>query len=392
MKAKHTVIIVGGGPAGSAAAFTLARRGVDVCLVDKAVFPREKLCGGLLTLRSQKVFATVFGADWDETYEYESRGISFGTRDGLLKTEENYSNLYFTRRLAFDDHLLNLARKAGAVIHEGEGVLSVDTEKQTCRLRSGQELGYNYLIGADSVNSIVAKALFGTSFDKNTIGFALEVDVDRSLVNRAVTLPEIYFDSVKWGYGWVFPKEQTLTVGVGGIHSLNPDMKEDFARFHQEVTGIPFTGKVKGHYIPFGDYRKTPGRGNILLAGDAAGLVEPITGEGIAFAMQSGYLVALSVAETLEGKTTSDLVKNYTGKLKVITKDIRYAKGMRYLVFPKMPQRILLRVLPTSTGIVRKHLDLMADELSYREYTAYLLRKIVGKALRKLVFWKKGVK
>lgn len=386
MNDKYTVIIAGGGPAGSSAAFTLAKQGIHVCLIDKAVFPREKLCGGLLTLRSKKIFDTVFGGNWDKAWNYQSNGIHFCTREKHLNGTDSYSELSFTHRISFDDYLLNMAKEAGAVVLEGDGILQLDTHAKSCTLRSGKTLSYTYLIGADGVNSIVAKTLFGSSFDKDTIGFALEVEVDRTTMNREVTVPEVYFDSVKWGYGWVFPKEKTLTVGVGGIHKLNPEMKDDMKRFHAEVTGNAPLGKVKGHYIPFGDYRKTPGKGNVLLAGDAAGFVEAISGEGIAYAMQSGYLAALAIRDNIQsGNQSQKVLSIYCKKIRTIQRDIRYSKRMRYLLFPKHTQKLFLRVFPATGNLVHKQLDLMADEITYPEFLRFLFGKITGRVFGKLV-------
>ena len=84
MKKHHTVVIVGGGPSGSSAAYTLAKQGVDVCLVDKAVFPRDKLCAGLLSLRSQQVFSEIFDASWEEAFEYKASGVKFFHKNKLL--------------------------------------------------------------------------------------------------------------------------------------------------------------------------------------------------------------------------------------------------------------------------------------------------------------------
>ena len=75
----------------------------------------------------------------------------------------------------------------------GDGVASIDVDNKICRLRSGEEITYDYLVGADGVSSVVSKSIFGSSFNRNTIGFALEVEVDRAEVKRVITVPEIYF-------------------------------------------------------------------------------------------------------------------------------------------------------------------------------------------------------
>lgn len=90
MKKSHFVIVVGGGPAGSSAAYTLAKQGIDVCVIDKAKFPRNKLCGGLLTLRSKKVFEKIFDANWDKTYELKTTGFKVLNKTTLLNKVENY--------------------------------------------------------------------------------------------------------------------------------------------------------------------------------------------------------------------------------------------------------------------------------------------------------------
>lgn len=365
--------MIGGGPAGSSAARTLASQGVDVALIDKAVFPRAKLCGGLLTLRSRKLFARIFGdAAWDQAFEYEADGIRLFHRDRCLSEVGGHSALYFTCRHQFDNYLLSLAREQGATLYLGDGLASIDLDQQVCRLQSGEEISYDHLIGADGVNSTVARTLFGTAYNREKIAFALEMDVDRALLQREVTRPEIYFGVVKWGYGWVFPKRDTVTVGVGGIQARNPQMKKDFEAFLCSVFGTMPPGKIKGHHLPFGDYKPTPGANKVLLAGDAAGLVEPITGEGIAFAMQSGYFAAQAVLEAQASGGRVPALAAYQRHHKAITQVLDHANRLRYLIFPQACERLLVKALPRSTQVTRLHLDLMADEIGYGDYARRL--------------------
>ncbi|MBI3380486.1 MAG: NAD(P)/FAD-dependent oxidoreductase [Aquabacterium sp.] len=382
MRKHHAVIVIGGGPAGSSAARTLASQGVDVALIDKAVFPRAKLCGGLLTLRSRKLFARIFGeAAWDQAFEYEADGIRLFHRDRCLSEVGGHSALYFTCRRDFDHYLLGLAREQGTTLYLGDGLAAIDLDQQVCRLQSGQEIRYDHLIGADGVNSTVARTLFGASYDREKIAFALEMDVDRALLQREVRQPEIYFGVVKWGYGWVFPKRDTVTVGVGGIQARNPQMKQDFEAFLRSVFGTMPPGKIKGHHIPFGDYKPTPGADKVLLAGDAAGLVEPITGEGIAFAMQSGYYAAQAVLEAQASGGRVPALTAYQHRHKAITQALDHANRLRYLIFPQVCERLLVKALPRSTQVTRLHLDLMADEIGYGDYA----RRLVVRVLKGLV-------
>lgn len=388
MKEHHTVVVAGAGPAGSAAAYTLARRGIDVCLVDKAVFPRDKLCGGLLTHRSRKLFAKIFGADWSGVFEYQTQGAKIFSRHALINRIEHHDGLFFTRRIVFDAHLLGLAQSAGATSRLGDGIAAIDIASRACRLRSGTEIAYDYLIGADGVNSVVAKTLFGTSFDPGRVGFALETEVDRWAVGRDDAVPEVHFGIVRWGYGWVFPKRDTITVGIGGWHARNPRMKETFNGFLRDLFGDIPPGRIRGHHIPFGDYRRKPGAGNILLAGDAAGLVEPITGEGIAFAMQSGHLAACSIADRLGTEGNTRVLEIYTDRFAEIAQALDYGNRLRYLIFPKLSEPLFIKALARSRQLPLKHLELMADEITYPDYAKFLAATTLKSLARRALFLK----
>lgn len=361
---------------------------MDVGLIDKVVFPRNKLCGGLLTLKSRQVFSDVFGTPWDEVFEHQAEGIRFFSKHRLLNSVENYSQLFFTRRLHFDHHLLQLAEAKGTTLYLGQGIASIDTVRKICHLRSGEAIGYDHLIGADGVNSLVAKTLFGAAYNKDKIALALEVEVDKAHAGRLVDRPEIYFGIVNWGYGWVFPKKDTLTVGVGGLQSRNPRMKEDFAVFLRDLFGDLPQDKIKGHHLPFGDYKKTPGQGQVLLAGDAAGLVEPITGEGIAFAMQSGHFAARAIVETINLRREGAALQAYQRRYREITRDLDRANLLRYFIFPKPSEYLLVKALPNTRDVPMRHLDLMAGTMKYEDYTRYLAGKAVKEVARRALFLK----
>jgi flavin-dependent dehydrogenase len=143
-------------------------------------------------------------------------------------------------------------------------------------------------------------------------------------------------------------------------------------------------GKIKGYHIPFGDFRRVPGRDNVLLCGDAAGLVEPVTGEGIAFAMQSGHFAAEAVREAAVAGKPSAALEFYQQRYETIAAGFRHANRLRHFLFPRAAQKVFAKILPRTATIPRRHMDLMADEITYAEYGRFLLRKAAIAPLRLL--------
>lgn len=377
-----SVVIIGAGPAGTSAAMTLASNNIDVCIIDKKEFPRDKLCGGLLTKRTKTLFERIFNEGWEDIVVDQASGVAFFNRHTFISKVTHYSTLYFTRRTLFDDYLLQKATAQGAVAMTGKGVKALNLAENLITLENGQTLSYDYLIGADGVNSFVAKTLFEMAYDKDTIGFALECEIPVSDTIAAVDVPEIYFNIIPWGYVWVFPKKETLTVGIGGIHRYNHDMRSVFETFLQKRFSKEMTPPIKGHFIPFGDFRKKVVHNNVFLCGDAAGLVETITGEGIAFALQSGHNAAQSIIQKSRDASL-DMERLYTNYHKEITSILKISNILRPLIFARKLTPLFVKVLAKSETLPKKHMDLMADEITYPQYFNYILKKILLKPFKR---------
>lgn len=337
---RYDAVVVGGGPAGSAAAYTLAAAGKKVCLIDKSEFPRDKLCGGGLTYRSKRAFEQVFKRQWKRGLINSSQDVSFFSKGRFLASYKVGANIYFTMRLSFDHYLVGLAREAGAALKLGDAVSAIDLARNTITLRSGAEIGFGYLIGADGVNSAVAKALFGRSFDPDTVAFALEAEVPRDRLPKQGDRVEIDFSAARWGYGWVFPKPDTLTIGIGGLHRLNPDLRGSLDEYFRRKGLDTKEFKVKGQYLPGGGYRIIPGRANVLLCGDAAGAVDPISGEGIPFALQTGRDAGRAVATALSQPAGPGALEIYRADYKDVVALLRRGKFWRWFVYPRVVERI----------------------------------------------------
>jgi geranylgeranyl reductase family protein len=378
------VIVVGGGPAGAAAAHAAARAGLDVCLIDKAAFPREKLCGGGLTERCRRSYEALFGQGVPAELALTcDRMAFFQARTPLSRMD---GRLTLTLRRTFDAHLVGMAQAAGSKTLLADGVEAIDIAARTVRLKSGRELRYDYLVGCDGVSSGVAKALFGQAFDRATIGFGLEVEVPRADMPGQAEEVEIDFGAARWGYGWVFPKAETFTIGVGGMHSRNPDLKARLAAYLASKGLEAERYKVKGQYLPWGDKRPTPGRGRVLLCGDAAGFVDPITGEGIGYALDSGAAAGAAIARAVAAGRPDEALAQYLAAVAPIRRSMRQARGWRVLIYPRLALGLFSKVFPRARIVREGYLEIMAGTKEYGDLWGVMAQQI-GRSLGRRLGW-----
>jgi len=351
MTTTHDVVIVGAGPAGSTAAHVLAKKGINALVLDKAEFPRDKLCAGLLTWKAVDVLERVQGETPEAllangVFNAASTGYHIRFRGQTIAAGEVFYPFHFTSRRVFDKHLLDTAVRAGADVRPGSRVTAVDPAAGVLRLADGTELRARHIIGCDGVASVVRRACPFPSADwRNGMGGAMEFYLPRTdplLAANSVhpdlraDHPTVYAGFLRAGYGWVFPHKDKLAIGIGG-HSLRHG-KEFRAKFREFVAFLGLPGHLadaaKGHGLPYGNYLKKPWHGKALLAGDAAGLVETLFGEGIYYALRSGELAGEAVAAALtRGADPAAL----------------YAKGLNRDILPELVwSRKLRRVLYAS--------------------------------------------
>ncbi len=377
---KYDIAIIGGGPSGSVVAYLAAKQGLRVCLIDKAIFPRDKLCGGLLTKRTKVLFERIFERKWDENIIITKDKVVMFSKNKFPGGISQSAPLYLTMRYDFDAYLLDMAREAGAEIRTGVKLSSFDFENSQLALASGEHFSYRYLVGADGVNSQVAKLLYGESFNRHGIGFALEVEIPREDMPDQDDVVEIDMAPCDWGYGWTFPKKKTFTVGVGGLYRKNPDMKANLSGYMARKGLDMKAYKIKGHFLSAGDFRDPPGQNNILLVGDAAGLGDPLTGEGIANAMQSGAAAAKALVAALEGSASQSALQSYRRDYDEITTTLKYARILCWLIYPRKVRTYLAGFYSGSDRLQRGYLEILAGELEYKA----LFALFAGQALKTL--------
>ena len=375
--ATHELLIVGAGPAGASAAMAARRAGLRVALIDKAAFPRNKLCGGGVTGRAMGHLHDVFGALPDELFLKVNR-FRFVTGAVALCEFDDAPDIWMTMRHSFDAVLRARALEAGAEDFCGQRIASMAPREGRITLVSGQTLQAPVVIAADGVNSAVAHAMYGRAYDPARIGFALEAEI----AGPPGVVTELDMTAAPWGYGWDFPKAGGRTLGLGGIAVRNADMKLRFERW-LAARGIDPAGvKIKGHHLPFGELRTHPGDGRVLFAGDAAGLVDPITGEGIAWAVRSGQLAAEAAALALTMDAPDRVAALYSARMRHVQRELRRAGLLSKLVYHPRLQPRFMRALSRSDHLQRRFLSLLAGEMDYADLGPARMMSLAWRILR----------
>jgi geranylgeranyl reductase family protein len=344
---KYDIIIVGAGPAGSAAAIYGARQGLKVLLLEKVFFPRDKICGDAISGKSMTILKDLNLLD--EVQKLPSAyidSITFSSPDrkevnlSMIKDQSNgIPTGLVIRREIFDDFLFNQAKKAGAVVIERFTVNDLLVEDgKVCGIRgkhkSGEteEFHAKIILGADGFKSLVARKTGLYRHDPEHWVVALrQYFKGVTGLNQQIELH--YVDEIQPGYFWIFPADNdTANVGIGMHHNSlkmrNVDLKKALADtlkqspFKERFANAEPLEEPKGWNLPVGSlHRKCFGNGFLLL-GDAAGLIDPFTGEGIGNALYSAKIGVQTAADAIKQNDFSeDFLSKYDKDLWAVIGD-----------------------------------------------------------------------
>lgn len=321
---EYDVIVCGAGPSGSTAAKYLAEEGHRVLLLDKSKFPRDKPCGGGLCKHI---------AEFDYIREKIEKAPSdflesICLRGKIVSPSMQYvtdylseeSLFYNIRRKKFDYELVQFAIDAGAEFLENSKVKEVFTtqEKAVVQLASGKELSCEVIVGAEGTYDIAAKHLrekegLEEKWEKN-LGLVVveEFEVGEKFIDKVYGKERTAMINLKHanlhGYAWVFPKHNILNIGYGGFNDemKKIDIKQEFRNYLDFLKKNGYlpeeigSKKLKGALLSLrGNIKKTY-TDRIVIIGDAAGFVSPLTGEGIYYAMDSGRIASEVISKALE--------------------------------------------------------------------------------------------
>jgi len=381
------VIIVGGGPAGSACAIKLGNSALRVAIIDKAGFPRDKICGDGLSIdvinqlpMLSPALAEAFGSF---EHKNQSNGIRLFSPDtnfidipfyykhqkshGFVSQRYNFDNLLFQHAKTYSNVTTFEECQLAQVSYENDAVLLKTSEgNMTCKM----------VIGADGAHSAVAKCLGDSKVDKSHFCAGLRMYYDGVPAFDEHNYIELYFyKDILPGYLWIFPlADNKANVGIGVLSSVaakkkinlkerlqhyintHPKLKERFKNAKPMET-------VKGFGLPLGSKKRNISGDRFLLLGDAAGLIDPFSGEGIGNAIRSGRIAAEHLAASFQQNNfTAAFNKSYDKEIyQRMWKEFRISRTLQQVICIPWAFNFVIRQANRSKYLHKFLIDALAD-------------------------------
>jgi geranylgeranyl reductase family protein len=403
------VLVVGAGPAGATAARRLAQAGVSVQLLDKAEFPRNKPCGGGISMRVLRRFPDLVPALSQIATHAVSRLYLEGPDGESTVIESNEPAALMIRRVEFDALLVSMAVEAGAELVTGVDIVNAveGDGRITLSARDGRRFESATVIAADGVHSVIARRL-GLNRGWPATAVALDMmeetpraqlrDIDPTTLwvaygyvpahgaRHRVRAPE--------GYAYIFPKRDHVNIGIGYVLSYYRaevdhapyDLQRAFVdRLRRDgiVAGDSQRINFTPFLIPVGGPLRRPGRGRVLLTGDAGGFVNGFTAEGIYYAMVSGDLAGRTVVDSSAHGLAAAYARAVDAEIGAELRDSVLLQ--RYLFGNRARIARTIRSAPRSRAVTDLLLDFAIGRRSYGEIRRRILLRAPLAAARMIV-------
>jgi geranylgeranyl reductase family protein len=346
----YDLAIVGGGPAGATAAMYAERHGLRAIVLDRATFPRDKICGDALSGKSMSILDELgLMEDVANLEGAEIRHIILASPAHVgarvdMRDRSHFDPLtgrhvpmggFVIRREIFDDYLVQEARRRGAEIREGFFVRDLLRDDSGCVIgvegkqnNSGpmEHIRARVVLGCDGFNSVVARktGLYKHNAKHSLVALRCYYEGVEGLTDEL----ELHFaDEVRPGYFWIFPLEDgKANIGIGMVHATMKRKGIDLrVALDQVLARAPFAERFRnarplekpvGWNLPVGSKRRPAHGAGFMLLGDAAGLIDPFSGEGIGNAFYSARIAVAACAEAIaEGDTSARSLRRYEDRL-----------------------------------------------------------------------------
>jgi geranylgeranyl reductase family protein len=363
LKNRHDVIVVGAGPAGAVLAYELAKKGIEVLVLDREKLPRYKCCAGGVTSRAAKLL----NFDMSEVVEDVIYELDFTFGLGSPYVGKHSQPLIYTvMRDAFDHFLVHRAQQLGAMLMDGEKVTQIRMGGDWVEILAGEDiLRCRLLVGADGASSVVAR---GLGMERNMgylVGIESEIVVPDEELAKWKSRVQVDLGCIPGGYAWVFPKHKHLSIGVGCLASKAGHLKRHHEEFLNSLSiGCYTIARSGSHLIPTCAKGRLVWQDKALLLGDAAGFADPLTGEGIYNAILSAQLAAPVIEDSLaHGKVGLQDYQQVVEK-KIMSELAIAGKISKFFVrFP----RLAFGLFNESGGVWRDMCGLICGESQYTD-------------------------
>ncbi len=339
--AEYDVAVVGAGPGGSAAALALSRGGLRTVILEKAVPPRYKTCGGgllgrTLDLLPLDVRAVVERECFSAELHHHGPALSFAT-------QRERPVVSMVMRDRFDHLLTAAAQDAGATLLAGAPVVSVAARADGVELKTkAGAVSARFVIGADGVGSVVARQCGLPELRDVIPALECEVTVDAAQFEKFRHAARFDFGLTPHGYAWVFPKREHLSIGVLTTRRGSCNLNAEYARYLAQL-GLagPLREERHGYMIPLRPRARMFDAPRVLLIGDAAGLADPLMAEGISGAIRSGQLAARAILENgFDDRATRRAYRAHLGS--TLLPELRIARVLARLIYDSSRARTWL--------------------------------------------------
>lgn len=312
--AKYDVIIVGGGPAGASVSYHLSSNGYNVLLLDRSNFPRAKACAGGLTQKTLQILPFSVEPIIRKRHSLLYIGNGNGKKRRFISSN---SICAMTVREEFDSFCIAKSFEKGTGFRKIKKIESISEQNGSVKLTvDGCTLRCDYLVGADGANSTVRRLTNGFSEIKK--GLAIEALITTKQPDKFPFILDFFV--VSDGYGWVFPKDDHLNIGLYS-NSLSAGInKGSLLEYIKHITGDDNCERIVGHHIGLNGHRYFVKSNRVFLIGDAAGMVDPLLGEGIYNAIRSGQLLASAMIRNFP--KARNVSREFDQNLEEIRKDL----------------------------------------------------------------------
>jgi geranylgeranyl reductase family protein len=367
----YDLIIIGGGPSGSAAGRIAGQMGLETLLIEKEVFPRYKPCGGAF---SEQAMSYLDFKVPEHIHERNIYGVRTHFGRHVIEKHKPYRIATLVTRSILDSYLIEKAKETGIEIIMGEKVINFEEHRNYVKVYTNNSLyKARYVIVAEG-SSGALKYRIRRKDQKGEFGICVvtEIEKENQVFDKYTNnLINIHFGISKGGIGWIFPHEKYFSVGIGGLAKHLPDPKTMMKDF---LIANGFNGdyKLKWSIIPAGGIKRKIISSRVVLCGDAAGFVDPFYGEGIAYAIRSGQLAAEILAKIISGKNGLETIKDYPLRCEYeFGNNLKYSFVLSRLIhlFPSL----IFKLFTRGEGVIDQYLELPAIKKSSKSFLLWLI-------------------